>query len=67
MTRRNHVRLLKLEESVPAGCDHCRHWYGVTLGNEDGTTMRPDVCPECGRHVPIRLVHVTIGVPWEVI
>jgi hypothetical protein len=61
------ARLVRLEEIVPAGCDHCRTWYGVTLGNEDGSTMRPERCPGCGRHVPITLVHIVVGVAWEVI
>jgi hypothetical protein len=64
-TRSVVTRLLRIEDALPEGCDHCRPWYEVTLGNEDGSTMRPESCPSCGRVVPIRMVHVVVGVPWE--
>jgi hypothetical protein len=61
------TRLVTLERRIPIGCPTCRHWCDLVLGDEDGSRSRPEACPECGRHVPIRTVVVIQGVPWSTV
>ena len=44
------------------GCDACRSWSQVAAVFDDAP-LRPDVCPACGRRVPIRLVrrYILVG------
>jgi hypothetical protein len=66
------ARLAVLERRQPVGCETCRFWHRtivVTLdadGNETGAS-RPEVCPDCGRWVPIGHVLQIVGVDWDVL
>ena len=44
------------------GCDACRDWGQVAFAFDD-QEARPEVCPACGRRVPIRLLrrYVLVG------
>lgn len=53
-------RLIRLEERMPKGCPTCRSWEAATLQivvqGADEETSRGEVCPACGRHVPLKLI-----------
>ncbi len=60
-------RLIKLEVTLPKGCSICRDWWDTVLVDDDGTSQRPERCPQCGRLVPIRtLVHL-VGVRLDLV
>jgi hypothetical protein len=65
-------RVRALECPQPVGCDTCRFWTWAIIvtedeaGNETGRS-RPDVCPACGRHVPVERVLQIVGVDWDVV
>ncbi len=66
----NASSLLRLDRladrlGLSEGCDNCRGWWSVVLGNDDGERSRPGCCPACGRCVPIGLVLVTHGVDFR--
>jgi len=58
-------RLTRLEECVPKGCPTCRAWGPASLRIiVDGVQEPParsDLCPDCGRHVPLQGITVHIG------
>ena len=60
-----NLRLLNLERIAPAGCDHCKFW-GVAAFCINDELPRPEYCPECDRHVPIKLVRVYRIIPEAV-
>lgn len=43
-------------------CRACQGWGPSTYCNEQGTCLRPEVCPACGRQMPIRLRRIIVGV-----
>ena len=57
-------RVARVEAAAaPApGCPTCAGWWGVVLGDDSGRRSRPEACPDCGRVVPIEVVHVVVGV-----
>ena len=56
-------RLDRLEALVPKGCDVCRSWGPCVYEDyPSGARTRPEDCPACGRHVPVRVVVRLIGV-----
>jgi hypothetical protein len=67
MAKRVETRLVTLERRVPVGCPTCRVWSTTILGDEDGSRSRPEVCPECGRTVPIHTVVIIANVPWSAV
>ena len=62
-------RLERVADAVPVGCPVCRDWWGVALCNDAARhdCMRPEVCPACGRSVPITSRVVIEGVDWRVV
>ncbi len=62
MTPLGH-RVAKVEMAMrpPVGCPTCAGWLGV-VGDDSGWRSRPEQCPECGRVVPIEVLHVVHGV-----
>ena len=60
-------RVAALEANAPPGCPTCRHWHGAVYADDGGNRGRPDRCPGCGPHVPVRLVRVVVGVPLEAV
>jgi len=58
---------LRLVYRRPEGCDACRQWWAVALGNDDGDRSRPECCPACGRCVPIRSLVIVAGVDYRAI
>ena len=53
-------RLTRLEDRMPKGCPTCRSWeaatFQIVVQGADEETSRGDVCPTCGRHVPLMLI-----------
>lgn len=49
------LRRLAVVSRKPEGCDGCRYWGPAAAVFLD-RPLRPEVCPGCGRRVPIRLV-----------
>ena len=53
-------RLIRLEERMPKGCTTCRSWeasaFQIVVQGADEETSRGEVCPACGRHVPLTLI-----------
>ncbi len=43
-------------------CRSCLGWGSSTYCNEQDVCLRPEVCPSCGRAVPIRLRRIIVGV-----
>jgi hypothetical protein len=69
MIRTLHRRITALQTQADLNstvdCDTCRTWPGIVLMDDDGNLSRPEVCPDCGRDVPIfRILHI-VGVPLE--
>jgi hypothetical protein len=69
MNKTMHRRMTALQAQADltanAGCDTCRHYPGIVIRDDAGNMSRPEVCPDCGREVPIfRLIHIA-GVPLE--
>lgn len=62
--RRLGRRVARLQGHVQGGCATCRIWSPVVYEDGDGRPDRPDVCPYCGRAVPVRLVRRIIGIAW---
>lgn len=62
--RRLGRRVTRLQGQQHGGCATCRIWSAVVYEDGDGLPDRPDVCPGCGRAVPIRLVRRIIGIAW---
>jgi hypothetical protein len=64
-------RLDRLEVILrPWGCDDCRDWSPITLCDDLGPDgelhcLRPEVCPNCGRTVPIETRVIVAGVAIE--
>ena len=57
-------RVAKIGAAVgrPPGCPNCATWWGVVLGDDSGRRSRPEQCPDCGRVVPIDVLHLVVGV-----
>jgi len=55
-------RLDALEKRFPEGCDVCRGWLPTVLCDDTGDCLRPEVCPQCGRRVPIEMTVTLSGV-----
>ena len=60
LTRR--VRQIEAAVTPAAGCATCAAWWWVALGDDSGRRSRPEACPDCGRVVPIEVLHVVAGV-----
>jgi hypothetical protein len=47
----------------PGPCREC-HWWerSMAVCDDKGTCSRPEVCPECGRVVPIGAHRLVVGV-----
>jgi hypothetical protein len=45
----------------PRGCSMCRRWDGSVVGDDTGKRSRPEVCPDCGRVVPVRMLAIVVG------
>jgi len=66
MSRRLPKRLSRLDLALAStGCDACAGWSEIALGDDDGKSARPTICPNCGRVVPIRALVCIVGVPIE--
>ncbi len=50
---------------LPQGCAVCRRWDGNVVGDEAGKRSRPDVCPRCGRVVPVRMLAIVAGMDLD--
>lgn len=48
-------------------CRTCQGWGPSTYCNEQDVCLRPEVCPTCGRRVPIRLRRIIVGVDLSLI
>ncbi len=60
-------RLGKVEAVLrpPPGCTVCRRWDGSVVGDKTGKRSRPEVCPECGRVVPVRMLAIVVGMDFD--
>jgi len=47
------------------GCPICRRWDGNVVGDDMGKRSRPEVCPECGRVVPVRMLVIVAGMDLD--
>jgi hypothetical protein len=66
MTDKTAKRLARLDQAfAPKGCSVCRRWSPVVLCDDEGDPGRPEVCPNCGRVVPIVTAICIVGVPLE--
>lgn len=66
MSGKTGKRLARLDQAfAPKGCALCRRWSPVVLCRDDGEPDRPEVCPDCGRQVPIVTTICIVGVPLE--
>lgn len=48
-------------------CRACQGWSPSTHCTEQDACLRPEVCPACGRWVPIRLRWFIVGVDLSLI
>lgn len=67
MTSTNRRRVTVLEGRCPLGCMTCQLWFGVALRDDEGMYSRPEVCPDCGRLVPITQEVWIVGIPPDLI
>ena len=67
MTRRLAGRLdrvaARLREATE--CRTCRGWGPWTYCDDKGRCLRPEVCPACGRRVPIVAPTILVGVDLD--
>ncbi len=49
----------------PPGCHACRRWDGNVVGDETGKRSRPEICPACGRVVPVRMLAIVAGMDLD--
>ena len=47
------------------GCAVCRTWDGSVVGDESDKRSRPEVCPACGRVVPVRRLVMVVGLDLD--
>ena len=47
------------------GCAVCRWWDGSVVGDEAGKRSRLEVCPGCGRVVPVRMLAIVAGIDLD--
>ena len=47
------------------GCSVYRQWDGSVVGDETGKRSRPEVCPECGRVVPVRMLAIVASMDLD--
>jgi hypothetical protein len=47
------------------GCAVCRRWDGSVVGDDRGKRSRPEVCPECGRIVPVQRLVMVVGLDLD--
>lgn len=50
-----------------AVCRACLGWGASTYCDERGVCLRPELCPGCGRVVPIRLRRIIVGVNLDLL
>lgn len=64
---RTRRRLDRLQRRLgPGTCPECRGWAAsVAVCDDRGRCSRPEVCPGCGRSVPLRRVVVIVGVDLD--
>ena len=60
-------RLVQAEAVLrpPPGCTVCRRWDGSVVGDETGKRIRPEVCPDCGRVVPVQRLVMVVGMDLD--
>ena len=46
-------------------CQTCRGWGPVVLCDDGGRCLRPEICPACGRHVPITRPLIIVGLDLD--
>jgi len=63
-TIRTMGRIIRMEGFLPRGCRVCRDWSDSVI-TAVGLAARPEACPTCGRHVPIRQVVALENIAWE--
>jgi translation initiation factor 2 beta subunit (eIF-2beta)/eIF-5 len=51
----------------PPGCSVCRRWDGSVVGDETGKRSRLEVCPGCGRVVPVRRLVIVVGLDLDLL
>jgi len=49
----------------PLGCAICQRWDGTVVGDDTGKRSRPEVCPGCGRLVPVRMLAIVVGMDLD--
>lgn len=63
------TRLGKVEAVLrpTPGCSTCRRWDGSVVGDDTGKRSRPEICPGCGRVVPVRMLAIVVGMDLDVL
>jgi hypothetical protein len=68
MTGKTAKRLARLDLAfLPKGCAVCRRWSPIVFADDQGESERLDVCPGCGRNVPILMTICVVGVALETV
>jgi hypothetical protein len=49
------------------GCAVCRWWDGSVVGDDTGKRSRPQVCPGCGRVVPVQRLVMVVDMDFDVL
>ena len=58
---------LRIDINAAQGCDTCRHYPGAVIRDDAGNMSRPEICPDCGRDVPIfQILHIA-GIPLDLL
>jgi hypothetical protein len=61
------TRLRKVEAVLrpTPGCSTCRRWDDNVVGDDMGKRSRPEMCPECERVVPVRMVAIVARIDLD--
>lgn len=67
MTNALEKRLERLAGRLGAGpCRTCGWWErSLAVCDDRGRCTRPEVCPDCGRHVPLRVARIIVGIDLD--
>ena len=58
---------LLIDIHATQGCDTCQNYPGAVIMDDAGNMSRPEICPDCGRDVPIfQILHIA-GIPLDLL